>query len=304
LGKSNDIISNDLREDYLDNIRNFAEECDYLRSINILSDFSDGFGGLTCNLMQEIREEFPSTTIPVWGFTSAFDQVNKDANVFNINNKLRNLGLPFAYSDISEYASMIMPISPNSNAETMDNPSESSASIAAAIDSSMSFQYLSHKDHGDDIMTVSDWFYGATGGGRFSFCNSEVCLPFNTPLSSSPPSESLILESTSSQTELWKHLNRTKNKNKMLLNPFSTSLSSANVGIWSVPLLNVDSDGSREEGFNASTPVPAYSNMLSIRGCEHAELNTTLFKNYRTTGRLLTNICQLQTPLYIKSNRK
>lgn len=256
--------------------------------------------------MQEIREEFPSAIIPVWGFTTAFDQHKESENVFNINNKLRNLGLSFAYSDISEYASMIIPISPNSIVKTFENPSESSLIIAAAIECSMSFQHLSHKDHGDDKITISDWFNGATNGGRFSFCNSEVCLPFNTPLPTSPPSESLILESTSTQTELWNHLNKSKNsKNKYLLNPFSTSLSSANVGFWAVSYLNFDNiDASREEGFYTATPVPAYSNMLSIRGCEHAELNTTLFKNYRTTGRLLTNISQLQTPLYIKSNRR
>ena len=55
---SRSIISEEHRCDYFDTIRKYAEECDYLRSIT-LTDLYDGFGGLTCSLMEEIRDEFP-----------------------------------------------------------------------------------------------------------------------------------------------------------------------------------------------------------------------------------------------------
>ena len=62
-GMSRSVISDDHRCDYFDKIRKFAEECDYLRNITVLADLYDGFGGLTCSLMEEIRDEFPRMTV-------------------------------------------------------------------------------------------------------------------------------------------------------------------------------------------------------------------------------------------------
>lgn len=62
-GMSRSVLSDDNRGDYFDKIRKFAEECDYLRNITVLSDLHDGFGGLTCALMEEIRDEFPRMTV-------------------------------------------------------------------------------------------------------------------------------------------------------------------------------------------------------------------------------------------------
>ena len=62
-GMSKSVLNDDHRDEYFDKIRKFAEECDYLRNITVLSDLHDGFGGLTCALMEEIRDEFPRMTV-------------------------------------------------------------------------------------------------------------------------------------------------------------------------------------------------------------------------------------------------
>ena len=62
-GTSKGVIGQDDREAYFDKIRVYAEECDYLRNITVLADFHDGFGGLTCSLLEEIRDEFPRMTV-------------------------------------------------------------------------------------------------------------------------------------------------------------------------------------------------------------------------------------------------
>ena len=63
VGMSKDVIKDDDRCDYFDTIRKFSEECDYLRNITILADLYDGFGGLTCSLLEEIRDEMPRITV-------------------------------------------------------------------------------------------------------------------------------------------------------------------------------------------------------------------------------------------------
>lgn len=62
-GVSKSTISAEHRDNYFDTVRQFAEECDYLRNITVLADLHDGFGGLTCSLMEEIRDEFPRMTV-------------------------------------------------------------------------------------------------------------------------------------------------------------------------------------------------------------------------------------------------
>ncbi len=53
-------------QETVDKIRYLVEECDHLASLNVTCDIYNGFSGFTTKLLQEIREDLPTVTIPVW----------------------------------------------------------------------------------------------------------------------------------------------------------------------------------------------------------------------------------------------
>ncbi|KAJ1562357.1 Protein misato 1 [Nowakowskiella sp. JEL0078] len=63
-----------------DRIRYFAEECNSLQGINIFSDISNGFSGLTSKIVESFYDDNPKATLTVyglWGFQAPFDENGK-----------------------------------------------------------------------------------------------------------------------------------------------------------------------------------------------------------------------------------
>ena len=283
-GAMNEHISPSVKESYMDNFRYFAEECDYLSTVNICCDISDGFGYLTQLLLEEIREETRSATIPVWMLQDS-DSVIKTYELQQKKNMIKELGNPICYANISEYANMIVPINHTKAMQSMlpkdrnlFTQFESSAIIGTAIDTITSVEYLKNLQIGEGSKwkTIHNLCQGATALGRFQFTGLEISLPF-----------SASIEAESSDL-LWQSFVKEKHRNLANLNPFTLSLSAAALSSSSV------SFASTEE-----RKLSNFTNMLSIRGFCNPQLIPTLYKHYPQQSYLLTNVQVIESSVHL-----
>ena len=283
-GAMNEHISPSVKESFMDNFRYFAEECDYLSTVNICCDISDGFGYLTQLLLEEIREETRSATIPVWMLQSS-DSVTKTYELQQKKNMIQELSTPICYSTISEYATMVVPINHTKamysmlpKERNMFTHFESSALIGTAIDTVTSVEYLKnpHTGEGSKWKSIHNLCQGATALGRFQFTGLEIALPFSA-------------SSTAESSELlWESFFKEKYMNSSNLNPFTLSLSSAALVSSSVSFASTE-----ERRFSR------FTNMLSIRGSCNPQLIPTLYKHYPQQSYLLSNVQVLESTIHL-----
>jgi len=268
----------------MDNFRYFAEECDYLSTVNICCDISDGFGYLTQLLLEEIREETRSATIPVWMLNES-DSIIKAYELQQKKNMIKELGTPICYANISEYASMVVPINHSKAMQSMLPKDrnlftrfESSAIIGTAIDTITSVEYLKNLSTGEGSKwkTIHNLCQGATALGRFPFTSLEISLPFLASLDAESPDV------------LWESFVKEKHKISTNLNPFTLSLSAAALSMSS------SSFAATEE-----RKLSNFTNMLSIRGFCNPQLIPTLYKFYPQQSYLLSNVQILQSSIHL-----
>lgn len=50
---------------YLENFRYYAEECDTVGTVQILTDVHNGFGGLSCSFLEMLQDEMLSSAVTV-----------------------------------------------------------------------------------------------------------------------------------------------------------------------------------------------------------------------------------------------
>lgn len=231
-------------DEILDNIRREAENCDYLSSIPMICDISDGFGGLTCAILPLLREEIGnSVVIPVWGLyrphghsTSVIGHMMKE--------NLQRLSLPVLYSQISEYSDLFCPLDvdmpcqqiPHSKISEYQLKLMNTAVLAASIDVVTSATRCLPPTcasrlptDADDLsynslhLTQSQWLDLITHKKRFPIVALESTFPNAINLNDD-------------NVELWPYLNRDQTTSvakepsmvptvSKVMNPFMTPLS-------------------------------------------------------------------------------
>jgi hypothetical protein len=280
-GATYEHISSLLLETYMDNFRYFAEECDYLSTVNIFSDIFDGFGHLTTRLLEEIREETRSATIPIW-MLQGNDSIITTYELQKKKDMLKELNTPICYANMSEHATMIVPIN-HTNAMSNILPKdrklfthfESSALIGTAIETMTSIEYLKkpNNNEGSKWTSIHNLCQGATALGRFQFTGLEISLPFMASYLETSPDL------------LWDSFVKEKHRNSSNLNPFTLSLSSA--------AITSSFESNKERRFDN------FTNMLSIRGTCNPLLIPTLYQHYPQQSYLLTNVQVLESTIHL-----
>ncbi|KAI9849176.1 MAG: mtDNA inheritance, partitioning of the mitochondrial organelle [Sclerophora amabilis] len=95
LDKEHDLVDRDLRP--------FAEECDQLQGIQMMTGVDDAWGGFSARYLDRIRDEFGKTSTWVWGLEDGkrLDREKRLTKLANIARTLR---------DVSSQASVYVPI--------------------------------------------------------------------------------------------------------------------------------------------------------------------------------------------------
>jgi len=278
-------VPRDYIEMFSEKLRYLAEECDMLSTIQIFADIHDGFGSLAGRIAEDVREEYGrGINMPIFAFTDVEanrTETDRDA----MSNTLRELNVPYSYARLTEFASVVIPVSPaatNSlpyllfpkSSSALPSKYHSSSIVACAIESATGFQQFLNSTASP--ISMDDWLYKATGAGRFPLCELETAVPF--PLS---PSESPGL-----MNKLDNFFNTTE---EGPLNPFAHSLSSSTRGNFAV---------TEQQGEYLRSRQRPFTNVVNIRGPCHDGLPTHLFSMCDTRSDYLITSCFRTTTPY------
>ena len=119
---TNDTLNADFVEHVLDNCRYFAEACDHLSTIEIVTEHVGGLAGLTTSLLQSIREEYGnSICIPVWSLSNRpaqeeevhlkYDGASLMDSISTMKNRVSVLDSALFYNRSIEHCNVLIPIS-------------------------------------------------------------------------------------------------------------------------------------------------------------------------------------------------
>jgi hypothetical protein len=105
-GYGDEIVTAQSREDLNDRIRSLVEECSSLGTILVAADLFDGFSGLAARALEEIHDEYGSTTVSVLAC--------EDPELSNLNTTtsetLRSYNAGLFYANITDVASLLVPL--------------------------------------------------------------------------------------------------------------------------------------------------------------------------------------------------
>lgn len=189
-------------------------------------------------------------------------------NVGTTNNEqsklISDLNIPLTYAHMAEYANVIIPMDPTNILRAGDDNRmiTTALTMASAIDTYSSYQYISGSDSAKRLSSVHEWCHSLTYNGRFKLAMTEVCYPF---------AESVVTDSN-----VWNVSNMAKEK--CCLTPFTISL---------FPTLKINPWVSDREKI-----CRQYSNLISVRCDTFASksISDAIQANYETHSKLLTNI--------------
>ena len=277
MGASDEIISRVQRDDYLDSFRYFLEECDSLSCVNVLVDVHDGFSGFSQSILEDIREEIPRVLMPVWAFTdpdgckSGGRSLSPDGPYYG-SLSLKSCNIPLFYSSMSEIATVVIPLDMSSLSSVAPYTIQSngtfyhsSALAAAAIDTSLSCCYLKNASSatGTDLNSTIRKF---SGNGHFQLVQSELSFPIDHSQGFS---------------------DTTVPKERGILTPFTTSISSASSGPWAEAVGGVSWDSI------------VYTSTCFSRGLNREKLFSMTKSSSSTGHNCLTDMKNMVTPLSI-----
>ena len=129
LHKEEDIIDKDWRP--------FAEECDRLQGIQIITTIDDAWGGFAASYAEALRDEFPKSCIWTWGLQSPFLGIPREKR------QLRTINLAQSLTQLYATSSMLVPISvprgtlPNGIQLDQSSPWHVGALLSTGIETSL-----------------------------------------------------------------------------------------------------------------------------------------------------------------------
>ncbi|KAI9754812.1 MAG: hypothetical protein M4579_004537 [Chaenotheca gracillima] len=95
LDKEHDLLDRDLRP--------FAEECDQLQGLQLMTSVDDAWGGFAARYMDRIRDEFGKTSVWVWGLEDS-QRLERDKRL------LKTVNTAQSFQNVSSQASVYIPI--------------------------------------------------------------------------------------------------------------------------------------------------------------------------------------------------
>ncbi|KAF9430904.1 mtDNA inheritance, partitioning of the mitochondrial organelle [Podila epigama] len=105
-GRSAFIETEKEKESYDENLRLFTEECDQLQGFQVLADVLDGWGGFATSYLEQLREDFPKTTIVTYGLSH--DKMGKTSTMREKQTTLVNEAL--SLTNLSRLSSLYIPV--------------------------------------------------------------------------------------------------------------------------------------------------------------------------------------------------
>ncbi|CAG8585002.1 11007_t:CDS:10, partial [Ambispora leptoticha] len=91
-----------------DNFRFFAEECDTIQGIQIFTDILDGFGGFSCNFLEQLRQEYPKNAILTYGITNSQRLTSPQYSLEHYHKQTLNTA--FSVVQLNELSSFYVPL--------------------------------------------------------------------------------------------------------------------------------------------------------------------------------------------------
>ncbi|XP_026818236.1 protein misato [Rhopalosiphum maidis] len=146
-----------MKEIWTDNLRLYAEECDYLQGFHITMDSLNGFGGLACKALEYLKDEYSNKNI------IAMPVMSDNYILEDENSELQAVNTSLLFSSLFEHSNMFVPLTTSSGGWTKSQSHlnldylfyknnldyHSSAILASAIDT-FTLGYRSRSD--DDSM--------------------------------------------------------------------------------------------------------------------------------------------------------
>ncbi|KAK3262612.1 hypothetical protein CYMTET_28542 [Cymbomonas tetramitiformis] len=102
------LASEDMREEALDRVRFFLEECDHLQGFHVLAEDQGGFGAVTSALLTHLRDDCPR--LPVVLFSLRPPEVDAAFQADPAGEKRRWLSRGLAASSLTSVASVYVPV--------------------------------------------------------------------------------------------------------------------------------------------------------------------------------------------------
>ncbi|KAI7824711.1 tubulin domain-containing protein [Gamsiella multidivaricata] len=94
------------KDSYDENFRLFTEECDQLQGFQVFADVLDGWGGFTTSYLEQLREDFPKTSIVTYGLSDS--QMGKRSTLRERQTAAVNETL--AMTNLSMLSSLYVPV--------------------------------------------------------------------------------------------------------------------------------------------------------------------------------------------------
>ncbi|XP_060861222.1 protein misato isoform X1 [Metopolophium dirhodum] len=97
-----------MKETWTDNLRLYAEECDYLQGFHISMDSLNGFGGLACKALEYLKDEYSNKTI------IAMPVLSDNYILEDENSELQAVNTSLLFSSLFEHSTMFVPLTTSS----------------------------------------------------------------------------------------------------------------------------------------------------------------------------------------------
>ncbi|KAL3285700.1 hypothetical protein HHI36_000231 [Cryptolaemus montrouzieri] len=183
--------SEQFNEDFVDKIRNYVEESDFLQGFQVLLDSTDGFSGLSTSCIEHLRDEYGKNIIAFPMIPSFYPdykfQTEEERHQSLIKDSSRVLNLAFCFNNLRENSSLFVPLCTGKNGWRQPGEKRkfyhceydpelyyhSGAILASALDTLTLKYRLKHTSY-----TLRDLSVDLTPQSRIAAAAS-LCLPFS-----------------------------------------------------------------------------------------------------------------------------
>ncbi|RNA34129.1 misato -like protein [Brachionus plicatilis] len=182
---TNIFSENSFMDDFDDNVRHYAEECDNVQGFQFFVDCFNGFGGMSCKALTSINEEYPK--LPLFSFLSFpfYDTQKVEDNTLKLLNtaltlrgllseKSENIVVPLSLFDSFYSSKELNPISLSNVNYKPQLEYHTSAIMASVIDSiTLPWRQRSQKSSMHDIVDLMDVY-------KYKIASVQSIFPLNT----------------------------------------------------------------------------------------------------------------------------
>jgi len=109
-----DLMKNEKKDDFEDNLRYFMEECDHFQGFQVVVDVDSTFGGMGVEVLTQLNDEYSKSSILTFGVTPYSNRANKEREELR-----RIINQSLTFHELVPLTSIYVPLSSNGwNSET------------------------------------------------------------------------------------------------------------------------------------------------------------------------------------------